>query len=120
MRKAAGKYLKARRRVRDNPTDDRRHGAGFPYLHTIPGRYVLVAYALAVEEHATETELYGHADDVFRGQVVIVVVFLFAVPQEPAGRERIVLRMTRPKAKTPKRFGNDYSLFQISLVAERI
>lgn len=42
-----------------------------------------MADTLAVEEHAAQAQLHGHVDDVLRSQVVVVVVFLFAIAEKP-------------------------------------
>lgn len=43
-----------------------------------------MADTLAVEEHGAQAQLYSHVDDVLRSQVVVVVVFLFAIAEKPA------------------------------------
>lgn len=42
-----------------------------------------MADTLAVEEHAAEAQLYGHVDYVSRGQVVVIVIFFFAIAKKP-------------------------------------
>lgn len=53
------------------------------YLHAIPGGYILMADTLTVKEHAAETQLHGHVNNVLCSQVVVVVVLLLAIAQKP-------------------------------------
>jgi len=43
-----------------------------------------VTDALAVKKHTSQAELYGHVNNVLCGQVVVVVIFPFAIAQKPA------------------------------------
>jgi len=45
-----------------------------------------MADTLAVQEYATKAELYRHVNHVLCSQIVVVVVFLFAIAQKPATR----------------------------------
>lgn len=46
---------------------------------------------LTVKEHATEADLHGHIDNVLCRQAVVVVVFLFAIAEEPVKKHRVMI-----------------------------
>lgn len=52
-------------------------------LHAIPGCYIFMADTLTVKKYTAETELHRHVNNILCSQVVVVIVFLFAIAQKP-------------------------------------